>query len=148
MHHVKLALAGLAASLLAGCVVHHGGENWASCEGTHRLQVVDLDMTPDPVTEGQRIGQFRIYLRADSTGECATQLHVRDGDEIVASERVYRLRPGTNEIRIEPDNRYHFRRKEHCFQVVANIERSNRPVDGKKRFCARNIGGGRWSLAN
>lgn len=148
MKESKLALlTGLAITLLQGCVIQDG-DHWAACGRDHRLQVVDLDMSPDPVADGQRINQFRVSLRADGSGECETRLQVRetDGNDLIAAERVYRLRPGMNQIRIEPEGRYRFSRREHCFDVIANIENTQRRVDAARRFCAREVGGRRWSL--
>ncbi|HWP24180.1 MAG TPA: hypothetical protein VNM15_08410 [Candidatus Binatia bacterium] len=136
-----------AATLLAGCVVRDS-DRIVSCGRGHRLQIVDLAMSPDPVSEGQRIGQFRVNLRADGSGECETRLQIResDGNELIAAERVYRLRPGINPITLEPEGRYRFSRREHCFDVLANIENTPRRIDAARRFCAREIGGRRWSL--
>jgi len=148
MQKSKLALlTGLAITLLQGCVIQDG-DHWAACDRGHRLQVVDLDMSPDPVADGQRINQFRVSLRSDGSGECATHLLIREtqGNDLIAAERVYRLRPGMNQIRVEPDGRYRFSRQEHCFNVIANIENTPRPVDAARRFCAREVGGRRWSL--
>jgi hypothetical protein len=119
----------------------------ARCGGAHRLQVVDLDMSPDPVGEGQRINRWLVRLRADGSGECRTVVRIRElgGDEI-GRERTYRLRPGINTIEVEPNERYRFARNEHCFQVVANIAETPRPVDAARRFCAREIAGRRWSM--
>lgn len=79
-------------------------------------------MSPDPIAEGQRINRWLVRLRADASGECRTLLRIRDasGDE-VGRERVFRVRPGNNEIEIENNDRYRFSRSEHCFQVIADI---------------------------
>jgi hypothetical protein len=142
------ALAALSLISFQGCVIQDS-DNWASCARGHRLQVVDLDMSPDPVADGQRINQFRVSLRSDGADDCATYLQIREteGNDLIATERVYRLRPGINQIRIEPDGRYRFSRQEHCFNVIANIENNSRPVDTARRFCARQVGGKRWSLS-
>lgn len=119
-----------------------------SCGGNHRVQVVDLDMAPDPIAQGQRINRFLVRLRADGSGECRTVIRVREeGDkDLVAQERVYRLRPGINEMVIEPYERYRFSRNEHCFVVLADIAGTARPVDAARRFCARQVAGRRWSM--
>ena len=133
---------------LQGCVMQDT-ENWAGCGRGNRLQVVDLDMSPDPVADGQRINQFRVSLRSEGADDCATYLQIREteGNDLIATERVYRLHPGINQVRIEPDGRYRFSRQEHCFNVVANIENTSRAVDAARRFCARQVGGNRWSLS-
>jgi hypothetical protein len=136
-----------AMTLTAGCVVYDA-DRIAACGRAHRLQVVDLDMSPDPIGDGQRINQFRVSLRADGSGECETRLQIRESDanDLIAVERVYRLRPGMNQIRIEPEGRYRFSRREHCFDVLANIENTPRRIDAARRFCARETVGRRWSL--
>jgi hypothetical protein len=119
-----------------------------SCGGGHRLQVVDLDMASDPVAEGQRINRFLVRLRADGTGECRTVIRLREEGEkdLIGQERAYELRPGINEIVIEPYERYRFSRNEHCFVVLADIVETARPVDAARQFCAKQIAGRRWSM--
>jgi hypothetical protein len=137
----------MAAMALQSCVVvDDRGE--VDCGGGHRLQIVDLDMSPDPVAEGQRVSRLLVRLRADGTGECRTVIRVREeGDkDLIAQELVYRLRPGINEIVIEPNERYRFSRNEHCFVVLADIAGTSRPVDATRRFCAKQVAGRRWSM--
>lgn len=140
---------GLTIALLQGCVIEdRDRDRWVNCGRDHRLQVVDLDMSPDPVAAGQRVNRFRVSLRSDSSGECETRIQIREtqGNDLIASEKVYRLRPGMNQITIEPDSRYQFSRQEHCFNVIANIENTQRPVDAARRFCVRDVGNRRYSL--
>jgi hypothetical protein len=120
----------------------------ASCGGGHRLQIVDLDMAPDPVAQGQRVDRFLVRLRADGSGECRTVIRLREEGEkdLIGQERVHRLHPGINEIVIEPYERYRFSRNEHCFAVLADIAGTARPVDASRRFCARQVAGRRWSM--
>jgi len=93
----KLFLASSAAALLLqGCVA--GDDNYRSdsnisCGGNHRLRVTALDMSPDPLSSGQRIGSFRVKLRADGSGECTTTIRIDDRDRTVASRTAYRLHP-------------------------------------------------------
>jgi hypothetical protein len=144
---VGLLILLAAALALQSCVTVDDRD--VSCGGNHRLQIVDLDMSPDPIAQGQRISRFLVRLRADGSGECRTVIRVREeGDkDVVAQERVYRLRPGINEIVIEPYERYRFSRSEHCFVVFADIAGTPRPVDAARRFCARQTAGrGGWSM--
>jgi hypothetical protein len=118
------------------------------CGAEHRLHVADLDMTPDPIAQGERVRTWRVRLRSDGTGECQTTLRVRersDGD-IVGRARVYYLRPGLNTIEFDPLESYRFHRREHCFEVIGDIAGTGRPVDAARTFCARQIAGNRWSL--
>ncbi len=143
----KIAPLVFAAATLQSCVVVDNDRDVAACGGNHRLRVVDLDMSPDPIAEGQRIDRWLVRLRADANGECRTVIRLREtsGDE-VGRERVFRLRPGDNEIEIEPNERYRFTRSEHCFQVIADIANTPRPIDASRRFCARQIANRRWSM--
>lgn len=149
----------LVALSVAGCVVQepgrYGGEGrverrddrYSYCGGDHRLQVVDLDMVPDPVAQNERVRAWRVRLRSDYNGECQTTLRVRersDGD-IVGRARVYSLRPGLNTLDFDAEN-YRFHRREHCFDVIADIAGSGRTVDAGRTFCARQVGPNRWSL--
>jgi len=122
-------------------------DRFAFCGGDHRLRVVDLDISPDPIADGQPIRALRIRVQADGSGECQTtfQVRERDGDQ-VARGRVFRLRPGTNEIVLEPIERYRFSRNEHCFDVLADVAGTARRIDAERTFCSRQLPGRRWSL--
>ena len=147
MRQLKILLLIIAAAALQSCVVVDDPSRLGACGGSHRLQVVDLDVSPDPLAEGQRISRWFVRLRADGSGECLTTIRVRDaGGDVVAQERAWRLRPGVNEIELTPLERYRFSRNEHCFQVTADIAGTARPVDASRRFCVRRIAGQRWSM--
>ena len=146
MRQLKVLVLIIAAAALQSCVVVDP-DRLGACGGSHRLQVVDLDVSPDPLAEGQRISRWFVRLRADGSGECRTTIRVRDeGGDVVAQERVWSLRPGLNEIELTPLERYRFSRNEHCFQVVVDIAGTGRTVDAARRFCARQIAGKRWSM--
>jgi len=108
------------------------------CEGSHKVAITDLDMSPDPITEGQRVRRWRVRLRVDSNGECDTVIEIREkpGNELVAREREYRLRPGINEVELEPQERYRFEGKQRCFVVLVDIAGTRRPIDAGRHFCA------------
>lgn len=146
----KLFLVGtLASALLQGCVVVDGdnySSNAVKCGGNHNLRVAELDMSPDPVNSGQRINSFRVKLRADGSGECATTIRIEDGDRTVATRTAYRLNPGMNELTLNPSGSYRFDRDEHCFTVKADIADSYKTIDAERRFCAKQSGRGRWTL--
>ena len=141
------------AAVLQGCAVQeprYGGrdDRLVSCGREHRLYVADLDMSPDPIAQGERVRAWRVRLRADASGECETTLRIRersDGD-LVGRARLYSLRPGWNDINFEPLESYRFHRREHCFDVIADIAGTGRNVDAARTFCARQISGNRWSL--
>jgi hypothetical protein len=43
-----------------------------SCRRGDRLRIVDLDMSPDPIVEGQRIRVWRVKIRLEGNRECDT----------------------------------------------------------------------------
>jgi len=146
MRQLRMVLLAFAAAALQSCAVVDT-DRMVYCGGSHRLRVVDLDISPDPIAEGQRINRWFVRLRGDASGECRTVIRSRDeSGEVGGRERVYGLRPGINEIEIEPLERYRFSRSEHCFDVVADIAGTGRRVDAERRFCARQIAGRRWSM--
>jgi hypothetical protein len=104
-------------------------------------------MSPDPISDGQRVRQWTVGIRADDRTRCDTVLQIREqAGELVGRDRASRLRGGTNRIEIEPDQSYRFSRNEHCFIVFANLEGNFWPIDSARRYCARQISRGRWSL--
>jgi hypothetical protein len=114
-----------------------------SCRRGDRLRIEDLDVSPDPVTEGQRIRMWRVKIHLDGNRDCDTEIEIREGREVVASDRLT-LRPGTNQVNIRPDASYEFRGKEHCFRVVADLDGTRSDVDAYRRFCAQRYTG--WSM--
>ena len=113
------------------------------CRRGDRIRIQDLDMAPDPVVEGQRIRGWRVQIRFDGNRECNTEVEIRDGNKVVARDRIA-LRPGVNDINIRPDERYAFRGREHCLNVVVDLEGTRNQVDADRRFCARQRSS--WSM--
>lgn len=146
LKHLSLGLGGLL--LMAGCVTSDYGRGWSLCGRNTNLRVVDLGISPDPVGENQEIRSWRVELRADSDGECATtvQIQERPGNTIVGTKRIYYLRPGLNTITVQPDRRYRMSQARHCFTVIADIEETSRAVDASGNFCAQKQGNG-WTMA-
>ena len=147
-----------AALLLQSCVVREEGRytaeprreggRYAYCGGEHRLRVADLDMVPDPIAQGERIRAWRVRVRSEGREDCQTTLSIRersDGD-LVGRARIYYLRPGLNTIDFDPLENYRFHRREHCFDVIADIAGTGRPVDAERTFCVRQTAANRWSL--
>jgi hypothetical protein len=106
------------------------------CRRGDRLHIQDLDMSPDPMIEGQRIRSWKIRVQFDGNRECETEISVREGGETVAQGRRINLRPGVNEIELRPVEAYRFRSNEHCFNVHVDLEGSRKEVDAARRFCA------------
>jgi hypothetical protein len=107
-----------------------------SCRRGDRLSIQDLDMSPDPVIEGQRIRAWKVRIRFDGRRECDTDLLIREGNNIVGHARDYKLRPGVNEIEIPAADTFRFRGREHCFNVQVDLEGSRQQIDADRRFCA------------
>jgi hypothetical protein len=63
---------------------------------------------------------------------------------VVAAVEDVDLRPGENRI-VFPQTRYRFHRQDSCFTVEVDIERSKRPIDLAREFCARRTNQG-WSM--
>lgn len=119
------------------------------CGQDHNMRITDLDMSPDPIERGQRVKLWRVTLEVDGTGECETTIEVREKPDrqLVARANRARLKPGRNEIRLEPDAKYAFRQNEHCLEVQVDIEKTRKPIDEREGFCARDAGDGRYTLS-
>lgn len=115
-----------------------------SCRRSDRLQIEDLNVSPDPLVEGARIRGWRVRLRFDGNRSCETDVAVREGGDVVAQVRNVNLRPGINEIDLRPSENYRFRGREHCFRVEVDLDGSRKQVDAAKRFCAQQRPA--WSL--
>ncbi len=121
-----------------------GADRDRGCRGGERIRIQDLDVSPDPLIEGQRIRSWKVRLRFDGNRECETAIMIREGNDVVAQGRRVTLRPGINELDIPPAEGYRFRGREHCFDVMVDLEGTRRRVDADRRFCARQKPS--WSL--
>ena len=125
MNNLKmLSLGVLGLTALAGCATGGSGQGWSLCGKQTKMRIVDLDISPDPISQGQQIRSWRVVVQADTDGECATTLQVqeRPGNITVGTKRVYYFRPGSNEVTVQPDTRYRFSQARHCFVVIADLE--------------------------
>jgi len=107
------------------------------------LRVLQLDMSPDPALEGQRV-TFQATLSNLSHYPGRVSLYIKDRDEVVTWVEDVMLRTGHNRI-LFPQTGYRFSRREHCFTVEVDIERTRRPIDVVREFCARRTYSG-WTL--
>jgi hypothetical protein len=114
------------------------------CRRGDRIEIQDLDISPDPIIEGQRIRAWKVRINFAGARECETEIEVREGGDVVARTRRIHLRPGVSEIEVPPVESYRLHGREHCFTVVADLEGTRRDVDAARRFCARQRMG--WSL--
>lgn len=118
-------------------------ERWGPRIHPSDLRVLQLEISPDPVQEGQRI-RFEATISNLSHYSTRLSLFVKDRDEVVTSVQDVLIKPGHNRI-IFPLTGYRFSRHEHCFTVEVDIERTRRPIDVVREFCARRTHQG-WTL--
>ena len=107
-----------------------------SCRRGDGLKIQDLDMSPDPVIEGQRVRAWKVRINFDGQRECDTDIFIREGNNIVGQARAFKLRPGVNEIEIPTADSFRFRGRELCFNVQVDLEGSRQQIDADRRFCA------------
>jgi len=108
------------------------------------LQILQLDMFPDPVREGQPI-RFGLTLLNRTAYSGKANFFIKDQDEVVAEARGIVFQPGNNHIDF-PDRGYRFTRREHCFTVEVDIAGSRKPVSYGREFCVQKAYGG-WTLS-
>jgi len=109
------------------------------------LRVLQLEMNPDPVREGQWMS-FQVVVSNLSKHSGKVNLFIKDRDEVIAAVNDVVLRPGDNRVAF-PRTNYQLQRNEYCFTVEVDIERTRRPVDLAKEFCARRTFQG-WTMAS
>lgn len=107
-----------------------------SCRRGDRLNIQDLDMSPDPLFEGQRVRAWKVRIRFDGRRDCETDIVVREGNTIAGNVRDFKLRPGVNEIEIPAGEGFRLRGREHCFNVQVDLDGSRQQIDADRRFCA------------
>jgi hypothetical protein len=143
MSWIKAAfLTGLLSSLMINFTPDGMAADWArgqgrGCQRGDRLNIQDLDMSPDPVTEGQRIRSWRVRVNFAGQRDCETDVMVREGNNIVGHARNYRMRPGLNELEIPVVENFRYTGREQCFNVQVDLDGSRAQVDAARRFCAR-----------
>src|SRR5918996_4219010 len=55
-----------------------------ACRRGDRVRIQDLDVSPDPLVEGERIKGWRGRIRWDGARQCETEIAVRGGGEVVS----------------------------------------------------------------
>lgn len=106
------------------------------CRRGDRIAIQDLDVAPDPLIEGQRIRAWKVRIKLEGNRDCNTEIEIREGGDTVGRVRRTTLRPGITEVDVEPTERYRFQGREHCFNVVLDLEGTRREADAARRFCA------------
>lgn len=102
-----------------------------------RIGIQDLDMSPDPVIEGQRVRAWKVRINFNTRRECETDILVREGNNIVGHLRDYLMQPGVNEIEVPAVESFRYKGREHCFNVQVDLDGSRQQIDASRRFCAR-----------
>jgi hypothetical protein len=119
-------LTGLLSTLVMNSSPAAMAADWGrgdSCRRGDRLQIQDLDMSPDPVTDGQRIQAWKVRINFEGRRECDTEIYIREGNNVVGHARNYRLRPGVNEIEIPAAEAFRFKGRESCINIQAGSRR-------------------------
>ena len=109
-------------------------------KGIGSLYVEDLDTNPDPMIPGQEV-RFRVRLRNDGR-PIRGNIRIQDKDQVVVQLENVLIPHGQSDFQF-PYARYSFQRSDHCFTVLADIERTPYPVDAAREFCAKPMG---WTL--
>ena len=109
------------------------------------LRVLELEVSPDPIREGQRVS-FRVTIANDSGHSGKISLILKDRDDIISEVRDINISPRENRIDF-PETYYRFSRSDHCFTVEADIGRTRQTIDVAKEFCMRRTRSG-WTLSD
>jgi hypothetical protein len=119
-----------------------------SCGKTPKLELISLAMVPDPLPEARKIDQWRAIVRSDSSDVCQTTLGVVEAEtnKLVTPEKESELTLGANEVILYSLGDYRLSGNEVCFEVSAYMSGNKISLDGSRRFCARSIDRGWWSM--
>ena len=109
------------------------------------LRVVQLEFSPEPAREGQRIS-FRLTVVNESRHATRIDLTLKDRDEVIAEANDINISPGENRIYF-PERNYRFSRSDHCFSVETEIDQRWRSIEMVEEFCARKTNRG-WTLSD
>ncbi len=108
------------------------------------FSVENLEIYPDPVYPREEV-RFKVKLRNEGRPVRAN-IWIQDRNEIVAHMADLHIRHGYGEYQF-PYSGYAFQKNEHCLDVVIDVEDTRQPVEAKRAFCARPLGGGLgWTL--
>jgi hypothetical protein len=118
------------------------------CGSMPNLELVSLAFAPDPLPEARKIDQWRAVIRSDSADLCQTTLGVveADKDKPVTPERQFQLSLGANEVTLYSLDDYRLTGTEVCFEISAYMSGQPITLKSPRRFCARPIDRGWWSM--
>ena len=149
MNHFRhLAFPFLAlAAVLQGCSVAQT-PYIGTCGRTPNLELVSLAMAPDPLPEARKIDTWRAIIRSDSADVCQTTIDVVEAEtqKPVTPELHSEVSLGMNEVILDSLASYRLSGNEICFTVGAYINNNKITLESPRRFCARTIDRGWWSM--
>ena len=119
-----------------------------SCGKTPNLEVISLTMFPDPLPAARKIDQWRAMVRSDSAELCLTTLAIVEAGAAVpvTQERQAELSLGANEILLYSVEDYRLTGNRICFELSGYISGNKAAVESPRRYCARTIDKGWWSM--
>ena len=143
-----LFLSAIMVAMFARGLVEAKKKKPAPCAKGHKLTVVDLLMSPDPIGGNVPVRFWRAQVQVDGKGECETIIALKENaaNRVVGPEASRVLKPGLNSVRFEPSAPYHFQRSSHCFSVSAGSGQAKQTLKGERRFCAHKTKNNRWTL--
>jgi hypothetical protein len=135
--------------LLMGLIFQScGAVRTGPCSKTQNLELVSLAMYRDPLPEARKIDQWRAIIRSDSSAICQTSISIAEAEskQLITHETKTDLSLGINQILLYSLDDYRLSGKEVCFEVNVSIDGNKIPIDAARRFCARTIDRGLWSM--
>jgi hypothetical protein len=126
-----------------------GAVRTGPCSKTQNLELVSLAMYRDPLPEARKIDQWRAIIRSDSSDICQTttvSIVEAESKQLITHETLTDLSLGANQILLNSLDDYRLSGKEVCFEVHVSIDGKTIPLDAPRRFCARTIDRGWWSM--
>ena len=118
------------------------------CGKAPNLEVISLTMFPDPLPSARKIDQWRAMVRSDGADLCLTTLTIVEAEASlpVTQERQVELSLGANEILLYSVEDYRLTGSRICFELTGYISGNKIAIDSPRRYCARTIDKGWWSM--
>ena len=135
------------AAMLQSCTVAQT-PYMGTCGRTPKLELVSLALAPDPLPEARKIDTWRAIIRSDSADVCQTTLDIVEAEtqKPVTPELQSEVSLGMNEVILDSLADYRLSGNEICFTVGAYINNNKITLESPRRFCARTIDRGWWSM--
>jgi hypothetical protein len=134
----------LVALILQSC----GAVRAGPCSKTQNLELVSLAMYRDPLPEARKIDQWRAIIRSDTSAICQTTVSIAEAEskQLITHETKTDLSLGANQILLYSLDDYRLSGNEICFEVNVSVDGNKVPLVSPRRFCARIIDRGWWSM--